>query len=124
LLHQVGDLFELNVKLRCQKVKRIEFVSNRVSYTVMRGRWCNMVVLNEHAPSEEKSDDSKDSFDVDKLNLRKVSELEVRKQYRIKMSNRFAALENLNDSEDVNRDWEISPKNIKTSAKEGLWLSV
>jgi len=22
-LHQVGDLFELNVKLRCQKVKRI-----------------------------------------------------------------------------------------------------
>jgi len=23
LLHQVGDLFELNVKLRCQKVKRI-----------------------------------------------------------------------------------------------------
>jgi len=26
LLHQVGDLFELNVKLRCQKVKEIVFV--------------------------------------------------------------------------------------------------
>ena len=24
MLHQVGDLFELNVKLRCQKVKRRE----------------------------------------------------------------------------------------------------
>jgi len=23
LLHQVGDLFELNVKLRCQKVKQL-----------------------------------------------------------------------------------------------------
>jgi hypothetical protein len=27
----------------------------------MRGRWCN-IVLNVHAPSEDKSDDSKDSF--------------------------------------------------------------
>jgi hypothetical protein len=27
----------------------------------MRGRWCN-IVLNVHAPSEEKSDDSKDNF--------------------------------------------------------------
>ena len=33
-------------------------------------------------------------FDVARLNLRKLSELEVRKQYQIKISNRFAALEN------------------------------
>jgi hypothetical protein len=32
-----------------------------VSYIVLRGRWCN-IALNEHAQSEEKSDDSKDSF--------------------------------------------------------------
>jgi len=32
-----------------------------VSYIVLRGRWCNPV-LNVHASSEEKSDDSKDSF--------------------------------------------------------------
>jgi hypothetical protein len=37
-----------------------------------------------HAPREEKSDDSKDSFDVDRFNLKKVSELEVRKQYWIR----------------------------------------
>ena len=42
--------------------KRVEFVSDRVSYIVLRGRWCNVVVQNVHAPSEEKSDDSKDSF--------------------------------------------------------------
>ena len=40
-------------------VKRVEFVSDRVSYIVLRGRWCNSV-LNVHATSEEKSDDSKE----------------------------------------------------------------
>ena len=43
-------------------VKRVQFVSDRMSYTVMRGRWCNIILLNVHAPSEEKSDESKDSF--------------------------------------------------------------
>jgi hypothetical protein len=41
--------------------------------------------------------------DVERFNLRKLRELEVRRQYQIKISNRFAALENLNDSEDKNR---------------------
>jgi len=41
-------------------VKRVEFVSDRVSYIVLRGRWCNIIVLNVHAPSEDKSDDSKE----------------------------------------------------------------
>jgi len=26
---------------------------------VLRGRWCDIIVLNVHAPSEEKSDDLK-----------------------------------------------------------------
>jgi hypothetical protein len=29
---------------------------------VLRGRWCNIIVLNVPAPTEEKSDDSKDSL--------------------------------------------------------------
>jgi hypothetical protein len=40
-------------------------------------------------------------FGIERFNLRKLSELEVEKQYQIKISNRFAAIENLNDSEDV-----------------------
>jgi len=28
----------------------------------MRGRWCNIIVVNVHEPSEEKSDESKYSF--------------------------------------------------------------
>ena len=48
--------------------------------------------------------------------------LEVRKQYQIEITNRYAALENLNDGEDVNRTWENIKENIKTSAKESLGL--
>ena len=29
---------------------------------MLRGRWCNIIVVNVHAPSEEKSDDVKVSF--------------------------------------------------------------
>jgi hypothetical protein len=43
-------------------VKRADFVSNRVSYIVLRGRCCNIIVLNVYAPIEEKSDDSKERF--------------------------------------------------------------
>jgi hypothetical protein len=43
-------------------VKRVEFVSDWVSYIVLRDRWCNTTVLNVHAPSDYKSDDSKESF--------------------------------------------------------------
>jgi len=43
-------------------VKRVDFVSDRMSYVVLRGRLCNIIVLNVHAPSEEKSGDSEDSF--------------------------------------------------------------
>ena len=42
-------------------VKRVEFVSDRMSCIVLRERWY-IIVLNVHASSEEKSDDSKDSF--------------------------------------------------------------
>jgi hypothetical protein len=40
-------------------------------------------------------------FDAEGFNLKKLSDLEVRKQYQIKISNKFAALENLNVSEDM-----------------------
>jgi hypothetical protein len=43
-------------------VKRVEFVSDRMSYTILRDHWCHIVVLNVHAPTEDKTDDVKDSF--------------------------------------------------------------
>jgi hypothetical protein len=43
-------------------VKKVEFVSDRMSRIVLRGRWCNIILLNAHTPTEEKNDNSKDSF--------------------------------------------------------------
>jgi hypothetical protein len=33
-----------------------------MSYIILRGRWCNIIVLNVHAPCEDKGDEEKDSF--------------------------------------------------------------
>jgi hypothetical protein len=43
-------------------VKRVEFVSDRMSYIILGGRWCHIVVLNVQATREDKIDDVKDSF--------------------------------------------------------------
>jgi len=241
-------------------VKRVEFVSDRLSYIVLRGRWRNIIVVNVHAPREEKSDEEKDSFyeeleqvfdqfpkyhmkmllgdfnakvgrenifkptigqeslhqdgydngvrlvnfatsqnlvvkstmfphrnihkytwtsldgkthnqidhvlldrrwlsivldlrsfrgadfdtdhylviakvrkklavgkqaaqrfDRQRFNLRKLNEPEVREQYQIEITNRFAALENSDDDKDVKRTWENVEENIQTSA-EGVWV--
>jgi hypothetical protein len=44
-------------------VKSVKFVSDRMSYIILRGRWCLIIVLNVHAPTEDKTDDVKYSFD-------------------------------------------------------------
>jgi hypothetical protein len=31
-----------------------------MSYITLRGRWCDIIVLNVHAPTEDKCDDTKD----------------------------------------------------------------
>ena len=51
-----------------------------------------------------------------------LNELVVKEKYQIDITNRFAALENLDVDEDVNRAWENINGNIKTSAKESLGL--
>jgi hypothetical protein len=43
-------------------VKKVQLVSDRMSYIILRGRWCHNIVLNVHAPTEDKTDDMKDSL--------------------------------------------------------------
>ena len=59
---------------------------------------------------------------MERFNRRKLNELEVWKRYQIEITNRFVALENLSDGEDIKRGWENIKENIKTSAKENLGL--
>ena len=54
--------------------------------------------------------------------MRKLNEADIREQYQIEITNRFAALENSDDDEDVNRNWENIKEIIQTSAKESLGL--
>ena len=61
-------------------------------------------------------------FDEERFNLRKLNELEVMKLYQIKSSNRFAALEDLSYSKDINRAWKNIKEKIKTSARVSLGL--
>jgi hypothetical protein len=43
-------------------VKRVEFINDILSYIILQGRWCHIIVLNVHAPTEDKIDDLKGSF--------------------------------------------------------------
>ena len=61
-------------------------------------------------------------FYRERFNLGKLNELEVRKHYQIEITNKFAALENLSDGEEINRAWENIKENNKTSATESIDL--
>ena len=63
-----------------------------------------------------------EKLDVERFNLKKLNELEVSKQYQIKISKRFAASQNLNYSKDIKQGLEHIKKNIKLSAEESLGM--
>jgi hypothetical protein len=43
-------------------VTSVTFVTDRIPYVTRRGPWGDIIVLNVHAPTEDKSDNMKDTF--------------------------------------------------------------
>jgi hypothetical protein len=50
------------------------------------------------------------TYDGGRFNLRRLNNLEVRKQYQIEITNSFATLENASEEEDISRAWEALKK--------------
>jgi hypothetical protein len=58
--HEFGKDFFVHNRL-ISTVKRVEFASDRMLYIILRACWCD-IVLNIHAPKDDKIDDLKDSL--------------------------------------------------------------
>jgi hypothetical protein len=47
--HELGTVFFVDKRI-ISTVNRVEFLSDRMPYIILRGRWCHIIVLNVHAP--------------------------------------------------------------------------
>jgi hypothetical protein len=59
-------------------------------------------------------------FDMERFNLKKLNNVESKEQFCVEVSNRFAALEDLDTEVEINSAWETIRENINISAKESL----
>jgi hypothetical protein len=61
-------------------------------------------------------------FHMEGFNLKKLNEAEGKEKYRVEVSNRFAAFEDLDAEAEINTVWGKIRENIKMSAKESRLL--
>jgi hypothetical protein len=59
-------------------------------------------------------------FLMDRFNAMQLNEVEVKENYCVEVSNRFAALEDLDAEVEINIVWETIRENSKISVKESL----
>jgi hypothetical protein len=66
------------------------------------------------------SKQARQKFDIEKFDLENLDDIEVKEKYQVEISNRFAALEILDESFDINNSWESIREIIKTSTKDNI----
>jgi hypothetical protein len=61
--HELGTGFFLCIRESYQQLRGFSLlVTGCLLYIILRGRWCHIIVLNVHAPTEDKTDYLNDSF--------------------------------------------------------------
>jgi hypothetical protein len=63
---------------------------------------------------------TRQNSNLEKYDLKSMDDVEVKEKYQVEISNRFTALEYLDENFDPNNALEIIRENIKTSAKDNL----
>jgi hypothetical protein len=63
---------------------------------------------------------ARQKFDIGRFDLKILDDAEVKKKFQVEILNRFAGLECLYESFNINNAWENVRENIKTSAKDNL----
>jgi hypothetical protein len=67
---------------------------------------------------------AKQRFDLERIYLKKLDDVEVKEKYQVEISNRFATLETLEESFDINKvKVKVSPCLIKHHAMKAYWGS-
>jgi ribosomal protein S25 len=59
-------------------------------------------------------------IDMERFNLKKINEWEVKEKYQVTIKTSFTALENLEDNGDISSAWDTVRENINISAKESI----
>jgi hypothetical protein len=60
------------------------------------------------------------NYDLERFDLEKLDNIEVKEKYQVEVSNRFVVSDSLDESFGINNAWDNIRENIKTSANENL----